>query len=39
MADYENRFAEIKATLRLHTWMLAVHTGLLLAILWRVFTL
>lgn len=38
LADYDKEFADIKGTLRLHTWVLSVHTGLLLAILWRVFT-
>jgi hypothetical protein len=39
LADYGRELAEIRSTQRLHTWVLAVHTGLLLAVLWRVFTL
>jgi hypothetical protein len=38
MADYENRFAEIKATLRLHTWLLAANVAMTTAIFWKVFT-
>lgn len=39
LADYDKEFADIKSTQRLHTWVLSVHTAMLLAILWRVFTL
>ena len=46
LANYENRFASIDlklermdGTLRLHSWMLSIHTAMLIAILWRVFTL
>jgi hypothetical protein len=39
LADYDRELAEIRSTQRLHTWVLSVHTGLLLAIMWRVFTL
>jgi hypothetical protein len=34
-----SEFAARKSTLRLHTWLLSVHTALLITILWRVFTL
>jgi hypothetical protein len=29
----------MNGTLRLHTWVLSIHTAMLIAILWRVFTL
>jgi hypothetical protein len=33
VASYENRFASIESTLRLHTWMLSVNTAGILALI------
>lgn len=37
IAGYENRFAKIKSTQRLHSWMLRVNTALLVAIFVKLF--
>ena len=37
MAQYENRFAGIEGELKLHRWILAANTGLLVAILLKLF--
>lgn len=36
LADMEKQFAEIRGTLRLHTWMLATNIALTVAVLFRV---
>jgi hypothetical protein len=38
LADYDKDFADIKSTQRLRSWILTLHTGMLVAILWRVFS-
>ena len=37
IAGYENRFAHIESTQRLHSWMLSVNTALLVTILLQLF--
>ena len=38
IATYEDRLADVRSTLRLHSWILATNTALLIAILFRVFS-
>ncbi len=38
LAQDQSRFAKIEGTLQLRSWMLAVNSAMLIAVLWRVFT-
>ena len=38
LAQDQGRFAKIEGKLDLHSWILAFNTGMLVALLWRVFT-
>lgn len=37
IANYDNQLADIRSTLRLHSWILSVNTALLLALLVKSF--
>lgn len=37
VATHEASLADLRATQRLHTWILSFNTAMLLAILWKVF--
>jgi hypothetical protein len=37
-SDMRNEFTEIRGTLRLHSWILATNTAMLVALLFRVFS-
>lgn len=37
VAEFKESIAEIKSTLRLHTWILSVNTALMLAIIGKLF--
>jgi hypothetical protein len=37
-ADMRNEFTEIRGTLKLHSWVLATNTAMLIALLFRVFS-
>jgi hypothetical protein len=36
VAEFKESIADIKSTLRLHTWILTFNTAMMVAILWRV---
>jgi len=39
MASYENQFAEVRSTLKLHSWILTTNTALLIALLFLLLNL
>ena len=37
VAGFENAIADIRGTLKLHSWILGVNTAMLITLLWRAF--